>query len=71
MFHGYWINGLHFDPRNQGNSIFESLLVQKAIFMHIWITGSPIPILFLATNFLRCVGGVSQVSWLSDLRFAF
>ena len=52
QIHGSRIYGSRFDPPNQKNSVFESLLVKKAIFMHIWITGSPIPILFLPTNFL-------------------
>ena len=39
--------------------------------MHLWITGSPIPIPFLWTTLFRCVGGVRYVSRISDLRFAF
>ena len=71
MFHSYRIYGLHFDPPNPKNSVLESLWVEKAIFMHIWRTESPIPILFLHKTFFRCVGGVIHVSWLLDLRFLF
>ena len=72
MFHGFRINGLRFDPPNKKkNSIFKSLLVEKAVFMHIFITRSPISIPFVPTTFVRCVGCVRLVSWLSDLRFAF
>ena len=71
MFQGYRNNGLRFDPRNRKNSVFESLLVEKAVFMHILRTGSPIPIPFIRTALFRFVGGVSHVSWLSEQRFAF
>ena len=70
-FHWYRIYGLRFDPLNPKSLVFESLWVEKAIFLHIWITESLILIPFLPTTFFRYVGGVSQVSWLSDLRFAF
>ena len=70
MFHGYWLNGLHFDPPNSKNSIFESLSLKRAILMHIGITGSLIPIPFLPTTLFRYVGSVINVSWLSDQRFA-
>ena len=70
-FQGYRINGLRFDPPNHKNIVFESLWVEKAIFMHSWIIGSPIPIPLLPKTFFRCLGGGSHVSWQSDLRFAF
>ena len=69
--HGYRINGLRFDPQNHKNIVFESLWIKMAIFMHSCITGSPIPILILRTSLFWCLGGVSQISWLSDLRFTF
>ena len=50
MFHGYRINGLRFDHPNPKNLVCESLLVEKVVFMHSWITGSPIPFLFLPTT---------------------
>ena len=50
-FQGYRIYGLRFDPPNQKNLIFESLWVNKTVFMHIWIAGSPIPIPFLPIAF--------------------
>ena len=50
---------------------FWKPMIWKVIFMHIWITGSPIPISFLTTTFFRFVGSVSQISCLSDQRFAF
>ena len=62
---------MHFHPPNKKNSHFESLWVEKDIFIHIWITGSPIPILFLPTTFFRCVGGVSHVSWYWIYSFCF
>ena len=61
MCHGYWIYDLHFDPPNRKNLCFESLCVEKAIFIHIWVVGSPIPIKFIPTTFIICVGGVNHV----------
>ena len=49
MFNGYRIYGLRFDPSNPKNIIFESLLVENAFFILIWITGTPITILFPPT----------------------
>ena len=46
MFHGYWIYGLRFDLPKPKKLIFESLRVEKAVFMHILITESPILISF-------------------------
>ena len=68
-----WLSDLRFAfwPPNRKNLVFESLWVEKAIFMHICITRSTIPIPFLPITLFRYVGGVSQVSWLSELRFAF
>ena len=72
MFRGYRINGFLFGPPNSKNLFFESLCVEKAVFMHIWIIGSsPISIPFFRATFFRCEGFVRHVSWLSDLRFAF
>ena len=71
MCHDYRIYGLNFDPPNCKNLVFQSLCVEKAIFIHIWIAGSPTPILFIPKTFFIYVGGVSEVQWLSDLRFAF
>ena len=70
-FHGYRNTGLRFDPRNRKNSVSESLWIEKAVFMHILRTGSPIPIPFLLTVFVWCMGGVTHVSRLSEYRFAF
>ena len=70
-FHGYRIYGLTFDPPNPKNIVFESLRIKKAIFMHILITASLIPIPFLPSTFFWRVGALSQVSWLSDIRLAF
>ena len=70
-FHSYRINGLRFDPPKQENIVFESLWVEKGLFMHSWITVGLIPILCAPITFFRCLRGVSQISWLSDLRFAF
>ena len=68
-----WLSDLRFAfwPANRKNFVFETQWVKKVIFMHIWITGNPIPIPFFPTLLFRYVGGVSQVSWLSDLWFAF
>ena len=71
MFQVYRNNGLRFDLRNRKNSVFESLLVDKVIYMHIIRTGCPIPILFLPIVFGWCMGGMSHVSRLSEQRFAF
>ena len=71
MFQGYRIYGLHFDPLNRINLAFESLRVKKTLFMHIMITGSPIPIPFLPKTFFICVGGVRNYLRISDRRFAF
>ena len=71
MFNGYRIFGLRFDPPNPKHLLFESLWVKKAIFIHIWITRRPIPIPFLLITLFRYVGGVTEVSLRSDLRFAF
>ena len=62
MFHAYQIYGWRFDPPNPKNIVFESLRVEKAIFMHTLITGSPILIPLLRTTLFRCVVGMSQVS---------
>ena len=70
-FHHNRTYGLRFDLPNPKNSVFERFSIEKAVFMHIWITGSPIPIPFLPTMFFKCLGGGSLVSLLSDLRFAF
>ena len=69
--HGYRINGLRFDSQNHKNIVFQSLWIKMAIFMHSCITGIPILILILRTSLFRFLGGVIQISWQSDLRFAF
>ena len=61
MFHYYRIYVLRFDPPNRKNIVLKAYELKKAIFIHIWITVSPIPILFLPKTFFRCVGGVSHV----------
>ena len=71
MFLGYQIDGLSFNPSNPQNSVFQSIRGKKVVFLRILITGSLIPILYLPKSFYRCVGGAGQVSWLSDLWFAF
>ena len=43
---------------------------EKADFLRILRTGTPIPVPFLPTTFFRLEGSVSQVFWLSDRRFA-
>ena len=68
MFIGYRIYGLHFDPPKLN---FQSIRGEKVVFLRILITGSSINILFLPITLYRCMGGVSQGSRLSDLRFAF
>ena len=71
MFHGYWIYGSRFDHPNRKNLVFQSLWVEKSIFIYIWIIGSPIPIPFLPTTLFVCMGGVSHVLRLLDQQFAF
>ena len=71
MFTGYHIDGLCFDPPNLKNLAFQGIKGEKVILLRILIIGSPIQILFLLKTFYRRVGGASQVSWLSDLRFEF
>ena len=68
-----WILDLRFAflPPKLQKLVFESLRVQKAILMHIFITGSLFSILFLPIAFFRYVRGLSEVSLRSDLRFSF
>ena len=49
-----WIADLRFSfwPPKPKNLVFESIRVKKAIFIHIWITGSPITIPFSSYNFI-------------------
>ena len=58
-FHGYLIDGFHFEPPNPKNLVFQSLRVEKDAFLRILITVSPIPIPFLSTTFFRPVRGAS------------
>ena len=53
------------------NLVFQCIRGEKVVFLRILITRSPIPILFLLATFFRYMGGLSQVSWLSDLWFTF
>ena len=58
-------------PQIKTTQFLKAFELKKAVFMHIWITESRIRILFLSTPFFRCLGFVSRVSWISDVRFAF
>ena len=68
-FHGYQIDRLRFDPSNPKNLVFQRVGGEKVVFLRILITRSPIPIPFIPTTFYLCVGGVSEGSRPSDLRF--
>ena len=61
MFIFYRIDGLHFDPPNPQNYVFQSIRGENFIILRILITWSPIPIPILPTTFYRYVGGVIQV----------
>ena len=71
MFICYQINGVRFVPPKPKNWVFQSLRVEKVIFICILITGSPITIPFLPKSFNSCMGGVCNASCLSDQQFTF
>ena len=58
-FHGYQIDGLHFDPPNPKILVIDSLRVEKVGLLRILIIGSSILIPFVPTTFFRCVRGLS------------
>ena len=71
LFLGYRIYGLLFDSPNPQNLVFQRIRGAKGVLSRIFVTWRRITITLLPTNFYTHVGCVSQVLWLSDLRFAF
>ena len=45
-FRDYWVDGLHFEPPNPKNLVFQSIRGENVIFLCIFITGSMISFYF-------------------------